>query len=130
MLCDLGAVQENDGSTNPWEPVGVLGADDDFSKSDNLQDSEQYVAPSVCLSQAKQNWCSQDRSDDIVNGETVVCIAECYVGVIRVEVRLSRFDVRTSTSKRLRFYNRYDADTSRFCLPIKSVLDTDGRPRL
>lgn len=56
--------------------MGVLGADDDFSKSDSLQDSEQYVAPSVCLSQAKQNWCSQDRSEDILYGKAVVGVAQ------------------------------------------------------
>lgn len=54
----------------------MLGADDDdFSKSDSLQDSEQYVAPSVCLSQAKQNWCSQERSEDIVYRGVVVRVA-------------------------------------------------------
>ncbi|RYP06385.1 hypothetical protein DL765_009509 [Monosporascus sp. GIB2] len=41
LECDLGPVQEKDEPANPGVLAGVLEADEDFSKSESLQDSEQ-----------------------------------------------------------------------------------------
>jgi hypothetical protein len=65
-------------------PAAVEGAED--SKSERRQDSEQYVAPSVCLSQDRQNWCSQAWSKDMVNEEarvTEACRVLGFGGLVK-----------------------------------------------
>lgn len=77
------AGQPYEGGVRVGEVAGLLATEDgaEDSKSERRQDSEQYVAPSVCLSQDRQNWCSQAWSKDMVNKEARVTEA-CRVLVV------------------------------------------------